>query len=425
MKNIPMLHKTRNRERGAVAIIVAFTWTALFGAAVLAIDFGYLYAKRRGVQAAADATLRITMKTWMQSGYSAATGQATTVAGQLGYNTAADTVTTSQDTVNNLFTVKISRVYPTFFAGLFGMNGKAVSGTATGKMTVAPSAGATIQALNGAVCGAFPTWGVGFMIQGAAGTSFTVNGSVESGTQVALQTGSGSITGGLKTDCPTPLPTGGGNFNAASATITGGETTIASGGGVITDSIALTVAMLEPTCTVGSLFNPAFPGIAWIPGAGCDTPPDEIYCSQGNITVAPITPGVKTICPGSRATFISQGAINFGADDGINLRPSTRPAANATAARLVAASFAAAGGPSCMTQDILFGSSANFALGDATNDAYVYAPNGCISAGGGASGFTFYGKIVAQNIAFSPSPGLPWVFTGSGGRGRGAREPGT
>ena len=70
MKNLPMLPNTRNRERGAVAMMVAVMWTVLFGMAVLAFDFVYLYTKRRNIQAAADSAVRAAMpKT--QSGRSA------------------------------------------------------------------------------------------------------------------------------------------------------------------------------------------------------------------------------------------------------------------------------------------------------------------------------------------------------------------
>ena len=36
-------------------------WTALFGMAVMAVDFGYLYTKKRGLQSAADAALLASM----------------------------------------------------------------------------------------------------------------------------------------------------------------------------------------------------------------------------------------------------------------------------------------------------------------------------------------------------------------------------
>ena len=139
---------------------------------------------------------------------------------------------------------------------------------------------------------------------------------------------------------------------------------------------------------------------------------------MGTINVSPPGPGMA-ICPGSKATFIALGQITFGANNGINLLPSTRPAFNATAAKLVAVSFNNAGAANCGSQDVFFGSATTFALGDATHDAYVYAPNGCIGAGGGALGFTSYGKMVAQNLDFQPSPTAAWVFNASGGGGGG------
>ena len=84
MNNLPMTSSPRNRERGSVAILIAFMWTALFGMAVVAVDFGYLYTKRRNVQAVADAAVRGSMPTWVQraiqTAYSGATAKANLVA---------------------------------------------------------------------------------------------------------------------------------------------------------------------------------------------------------------------------------------------------------------------------------------------------------------------------------------------------------
>ena len=80
MKKLPMLPVKRNHELGAVVVLVAVMWTALFGMAVLAVDFGYLYTKRRGTQAVADAAVRAAMPTFMKNGFNAALTPATTVA---------------------------------------------------------------------------------------------------------------------------------------------------------------------------------------------------------------------------------------------------------------------------------------------------------------------------------------------------------
>src|SRR5262245_49156373 len=140
MKNMRELSKLRNRERGAVANIVAFAWTALFGMAVLAIDFGYLYTKRRGVQAVADAAVRAAMPTFANngsSGLSLATPKARNVVNYNGYvdGTAATTVVIDNGNPADVdtFRVKITRDYPTFIGGIFGMSGKSVSGVAVGR----------------------------------------------------------------------------------------------------------------------------------------------------------------------------------------------------------------------------------------------------------------------------------------------------
>ena len=61
MKNEPLTMNLRDRERGAVAIVIGVMWTALFGLAVMAVDFGYLYTKKRNLQSVADAVLKAAM----------------------------------------------------------------------------------------------------------------------------------------------------------------------------------------------------------------------------------------------------------------------------------------------------------------------------------------------------------------------------
>ena len=68
MKNLPMIlaaPKPRTRHR---AHLIAVMWTALFGMAVVAVDFGYLYTKKRGVQSVADSALKAAMPVFKTSG---------------------------------------------------------------------------------------------------------------------------------------------------------------------------------------------------------------------------------------------------------------------------------------------------------------------------------------------------------------------
>ena len=147
-----------------------------------------------------------------------------------------------------------------------------ISASAQGEV-IGGGGGAAIQALAPAACLA-PVWGAGFFAQG--NTSLTINGSIESNSQVFLQPASGSITGSIKTDCMTPLSPA---FNPNGVTVAGGQTTVAMGS--ITDSIAATVASLEPFCIAAApactrgrqrlIANPATWTNTGGPG-GCDTP---------------------------------------------------------------------------------------------------------------------------------------------------------
>jgi len=127
----------RNRELGAVAILVAVMWTALFGMAVLAVDFGYLYTKRRGVQAVTDAAVRSAMPTYMSAtsnGFSQASQLARNIATANGYTdgTSDGTQVRFDEPTTDNFRMRITRTYPTFFGSLFGLASKQVSGSTTG-----------------------------------------------------------------------------------------------------------------------------------------------------------------------------------------------------------------------------------------------------------------------------------------------------
>lgn len=404
MKKMQTFPRSRNRERGAVAVVVAFAWTALFGMAVLAVDFGYLYAKRRGVQAAADIALRASMPGWVSNypnGYSSATNTARNVANANGFSSSyGDSVVTREDIPNNLFTVSITRTFPTFIGGMFGYSGKTVTGTAVGRRNAVAS-NAAIHADGNNPCLGAPVWGVGFFPQGAA--TLVVNGDVESNTQIALeQSGGGNITGNLKTPCPTPLsPT----FNVGTTVAT--QT---SAGAPYADPFAgSTIASLNAFCTVGTLSTPLAVGLGWVnaggPG-GCDTPTNAVFCSSADITVAPA--GSNSICAGSRATFMSAARVIIGASNSITLQPATGAPNN-----FVIVSFNNTGSAGCAAGAIDMGSAGNYTL-----TGNVYAPNGCIwfaGAGGGPLGFTMTGQMVGRHIALGMQAGSTWTFNGPGG----------
>jgi hypothetical protein len=409
MKKMPMFPGSRNRQLGAVAVVVGFVWTALFGMAVLAIDFGYLYAKRRGVQAVADAALRSAMPIYSagNGGTSAFAGASTrvhSVANGNGYVHGANdtTITPSNDTVNRRLTVTITRRYPTFLGGVFGLAAKNVTGTATGEL--ATTGNGAIYALGNNPCPGSPTWGLGFYASGNSGLQ--VNGSIYSNTQIRLL-GSpslgGAVTGAVSSPC-TPLTA---PFNQAPMTVASQDPTGA------TDPIAATLIALEPFCTFGSLFASYGGGYGWVNTggmAGCDTPAEGVYCSSTTITLAP--PTSLSICPGTKITLMSADRVIVGANNNINLSPATGAPSS-----LVFAAFSNMGMAGCTGGAIDMGSAGTYTL-----TGNVYAPNGCIwFAGAGASGgFTMTGMMVGRHISLGMAAGSTWTFNGTGSGGGGS-----
>jgi len=412
MRTMPTLPNKRNSELGAIAIIIAFAWTALFGMAVLAIDFGYLYAKRRGVQSVADAALRASMQTWVDaypSGLSAATAKANVVTSANGYvNGSNATVATTES--GNLYTVSVSRTYPTFIGGVFGLSGKTVTGKATGQRT-GGGGGSAIHALNpnGGVCPGGSSWGLGFQAEGMA--PLIVNGDITSESQVFFNTTGGSVTGTIKSPCPLTA----GVFNSSTPPMTMTPPS-AVGPWPAPDPINATVTALGAFCTPPMTIDNDLVGAEMVwsnvgGAAGCDTFPDRVYCSNNIININPVTS--MKICPGTRGTFITRTVITVGANDTVDLQPSA-----AAPMGILMAAYGNGGSAACGANTINMGSAGTYTL-----QGRIYAPNGCIwTAGAGAiGGVTMTGQIVGRNIAFGMSPSaLPWTINGSGGGGGGS-----
>ena len=241
MKNLRMTFNHRDRERGSIAILVTIMWTALFGMAVMAVDFGYLYTKKRGLQSAADAALLASMPAFMAQNSSRAHDTAIRVAGLNGFSSSE----ASAGAAGNKWTVTITKTHPTFFGGIFGMSSKTITATASGLVSAA-TPGAAIYAGDNAPCAGQFTWGVGFNVTG--GGRLKVNGNVESNNKIHIEAGDALCT---TTNCQI-------NGEAHSACtvwndvpakfgITGGTV-----GGPGTDPlVANTLATLNAFCTVG------------------------------------------------------------------------------------------------------------------------------------------------------------------------------
>src|SRR5262245_42357651 len=181
MKNLRKTLTPRDRERGAVALLVAVMWTALFGMAVIAVDFGYLYTKKRGMQGAVDGALKAAMPVFKQNGGgTAAATAALTRAQQVALLSGFQSSEVTQLSVASpatQFGVRIQRSHPTFFGGLFGIGSKDLSAQATGELIVA-SGGAAIWAGDPTACGGQWDLNTGLDIRGNG--YLTVNGDVQS-----------------------------------------------------------------------------------------------------------------------------------------------------------------------------------------------------------------------------------------------------
>ncbi len=177
MKNLTKTRTVRNAERGAIAIVIAAMWTTLFGIAALAVDFGYLYTRQRGLQAVSDAAVTAAMPIYKQSGFNPASNRAVAVAGANNFATGGNTTVSVDEPAANQFRVRVSRTFPTFFGSLFGISNKTITGTSIGRLN-APT-GAVIHAHN-AVCGS----GFGFTATG--GATINVAGDIESNSTLNL-----------------------------------------------------------------------------------------------------------------------------------------------------------------------------------------------------------------------------------------------
>jgi Flp pilus assembly protein TadG len=383
----------RNSEHGAIAIVIAAMWMTLFGMAVLAVDFGYLFSRQRNLQSVADAAVTAAMPTFQSSSLSAAQTRAYAIADANGYSNNATTTVAATSPAAGQFQVTIRRTFPTFFASVFGMSSKQVTGTATGKVTAGPT-GSVIHADN-TVCGGF-----GFTATG--GAILNVAGDVESNGILNLNL-AGAITGTAKVRdaCALQPQVSGGYIMPAVSSLTGTAT--------YTDPLAamgITPASFAGLCKLGtSLINPADPmsGATWSCGTGpggSDVLESGVYCSLNNLAVTTPCPNQKIYAPDS--TFVSAtGAITFTANNGVTLGYFPGAPGN-----IVAITGSSAGGP------VIFMGSAD----PYTVTGTFYAPNGqLMNTGGGALPNTFNGRMVAKEIFFGLSAGSVWNFAGGGG----------
>jgi hypothetical protein len=392
MNNLPMTSSPRNRERGSVAILIAFMWTALFGMAVVAVDFGYLYTKRRNVQAVADAAVTAAMPVLAGGSQTGATARAQGVANANNF-TGADIVTNTA--TGSQLTVTLQRTYPTFFGSVLGMTPKTIQATAIGRLNAV--SGAAIHA-NDAAAGCDPnyTWGVGVTVTG--GGKLVINGDVEAQNKVELMSSDVTctpatckVTGTARSACAV--------YNNSPGLLTVATTATAGS----TDPLATnTLATLNAFCTGGTSVFAALGAIGWDTnfGPGCDRIQPGVYCSSGPINVSP--PVNMSICP-SQASFISASTIGITGDGAITIT-----AAPGVPGSIIAFSDYNGGGPAIQLSN-------GALIGQYTLNGSIYAPRGLANLGTGTPGFTLNGMLVADAIAIAMGPGQPWTFNGPTG----------
>jgi hypothetical protein len=334
----------RDRQRGAVAIVVAAILVGLFAMAALAVDAGFMYQSQRGLQTAADAAVMAGLPTM-------STANAIAMAGTngSGYPTANIGATISG---NNL-TVTINALQPRFFGSIFGLPAKTLHVTSVGQSLPALPA---IFSLNTSCAG------VGVRFDGG---TVAITGKIKSAGPMSFMTGPAATTSDTITygsSCPVPV-----NHGEAFA---GGAPTPGVAGA---DPLGYTLASFPvANCSFGTTFAAGTVTVGNLPGvwqsgnSGGGVLNTGVICSGGDITFS------GTNVSGS-ITMVAAGNIN-GSGTGITLSP----APNGHGLVAFSNSTAGDGGSSgCVYPEaISFGST------DWTVDGNVYAPKGCISIGG-------------------------------------------
>jgi hypothetical protein len=374
----------RNPQSGTIAIIVAALWMTLFGLAAFAVDIGYGYTTRRGLKAVTVAAVKAGMP-------GKDTNAATAMVNANGYVDGVNGATVRSSVSGNDLQVLVSVQRPTFFLRLFGMNSNTVSATSIGR--VLPGAPA-ILATGGCTS-------AGLTITGNAG--FTINGNVESSGPLSYANGPtvGTTNGAVKSACP-GFPT----VAVGANVITGGVST----GPVSANPFASVTLARFPACTYGDLstpYNIPFPN--WSQGTGpvfgngpaaSDVLAPGVYCSGGDLNIAPVGASMKIYAPNT--TFIATGNITIGADNGAQLSPAPGSPNNIFVYTTASTSC-------------LAGQAINVGLNYFTFNGSMYAPNGCLRAGG-KSLVVNTTPIVAKEIFLGIDPAAPnWTIGPVGG----------
>jgi Flp pilus assembly protein TadG len=355
----------RNPERGAIAIVVAALWMTLFGLAAFAVDVGYQYTTKRGLQTAADAAVMAGMPS-LRASPTTAQSKATAMAAANGFTTGVTASTSSSE-----LRVDIQTALPTYFLKVFGISSRNVTARAVGRLdplipvlfansTACPSASSPKNlTLNG-------------------GANSTIDGDVHSNGALFYRVGSNfTTTGSVTFSCAKSAAT----YDEDGSEIWGQG--FAPTGGSPTKPMPFAWTLADfPTCDNGtSLSTPlviAGPGSWWQSGnastGGVLRP--GVYCGSSIILGTTGTTG--------NVTFVSTGSIQL---NGTN--------ATLTAYRNGIIGYTSLAG-TCGSAAIQIGNNGW------NNTGSFYAPNGCIM--NNASVYSQTGSTVANEISISMGP---------------------
>ncbi len=298
----------------------------LCGLSALAIDVGFAYTKRLGLQGAADAAALGGAKGGIQ------TSRAISIASDNGFtNSGSTTVGTSVS--GNALTVTISQQQPVFFSRLFGFTTKTVSASSTAiGQPVVPA----VLAIGGCATGGVES----------NSPSLTITGDVASAADINFFAG-GAIVGSAVWPSSPPCPS-----NMGSTSVSGG----AGPGTIPTNPWAgITSANFAALCIAGTNLLPGNRNLALT-----NATPPGVYCSGGDYDINWGTPVIA-----ANITIVAVGKITFSGDTGT---------INANSGGFVAISDSAAACPA--TQAINIGNNR------ITFNGNFYAPNGCLNFSG-------------------------------------------
>ena len=279
----PTTRAPRSSEGGAIAVMVALSFTALFALTALAVDAGYLFQARQHIQAAADAAVMAGMPDLTTTSSTLAKSNALAVATASGYSGAVVSTPTSSQ-----LQVLIDVTKPMFFGRLFGMTSREFKVTAIGQLVTAPAifGGSAVCHIPGS------TEAVGM------NGNVTVNGDVESNAGISWAGPSYSGTGAMNYASTCTCSENGGACPGASPS-----------GSTFPFPFPYTTSSF--TCTIGSMTGPPIPNLSG-PFTG------GVYCSGGSINVNGSISGTATFVSAGQITLNSGGAINLtGAANGV------------------------------------------------------------------------------------------------------------